>query len=79
VFSKELLFGLVDLYRLCSETGRENDAYQMHCNFSQMLLKDHFAASQLPEHNLIHWTDGDFPVVVELPSGPMPSSSNVLL
>jgi MAternally-affected-uncoordination protein len=75
----DIPFLRADLYRLCSETGREQEAYTMHCNFSQMLLKDHFAASQLPEHNLIHWTDGDFPVVVELPSGPMPSSSNVML
>ncbi|ODN05016.1 MAU2 chromatid cohesion factor [Orchesella cincta] len=69
---------LKDLYRLCSEAVRENEAYQMHCNFSQMLLKDHFTASQLPEHGLINWIEGDFPVVVgQVPA--LPSTSNVIL
>ncbi|CAL8131426.1 unnamed protein product [Orchesella dallaii] len=69
---------LKDLYRLCSEAVRENEAYQMHCNFSQMLLKDHFTASQLPEHALIHWMEGEFPVVVgQTPA--IPSTSNVIL
>ncbi len=40
----------------------------MHANFSQMLLKDHFEASQMPEHNLIQWTDGNFPAVPDKPS-----------
>ncbi|XP_046399087.1 MAU2 chromatid cohesion factor homolog [Ischnura elegans] len=66
---------LKDLYRLCGDAVRENDAYQMHCNFSQMLLKDHFQSSQMPEHNLIHWTEGNFPV----PVGNPPSTSGALL
>lgn len=71
-------FLFLDLYRLCSEAARENEAYQMHCNFSQMLLKDHFTASQLPEHALIHWVEGDFPVVVgQAPA--LPSTSSVML
>nr|CAD7459928.1 unnamed protein product [Timema tahoe] len=61
---------LKDLYRLCADP-RENEAFQMHCNFSQMLLKDHFQASQMPEHNLIQWTEGSFPLLVD----PTPSST----
>nr|CAD7432667.1 unnamed protein product [Timema monikensis] len=61
---------LKDLYRLCADP-RENEAFQMHCNFSQMLLKDHFQASQMPEHNLIQWTEGSFPLLVD----PTPTST----
>lgn len=46
-------FFFTDLYRLLEDHARENDGYQMHCNFSQMLLKDHFQASQQAEHTLI--------------------------
>jgi MAternally-affected-uncoordination protein len=60
---------LKDLYRLNCDPARENEAYSMHGNFSQMLLKDYFTASQLPEHNLIHWTDGDFPVILGTGTG----------
>jgi MAternally affected uncoordination len=66
---------VADLYRMCNEHARENDAYQMHCNFSQMLLKDHFQSSQMSEHSLINWTDGSFPVVVGNP----PSTSGAIL
>lgn len=52
----------VDLYRLCGDPTRETEAFQRHLNFSQMLLKDHFQASQMPEHGLlIQWTHGPFP------------------
>ncbi|PSN54061.1 MAU2 chromatid cohesion factor [Blattella germanica] len=66
---------LKDLYRMCGDPVRENEAFQMHCNFSQMLLKDHFQASQMTEHNLIHWTEGNFPMLVGNP----PSTSDTLL
>lgn len=45
--------GISDLYRLTGDLLREQEAIQTHSNFSQLLLKDHFQASQLPEHNLI--------------------------
>ncbi|GFY68912.1 MAU2 chromatid cohesion factor homolog [Trichonephila inaurata madagascariensis] len=44
---------LKDLYRLTGDMLREQEAIQTHSNFSQLLLKDHFQASQLPEHSLI--------------------------
>ena len=54
----------------------------MHTNYSQMLLEDHFRAAQLPEHNLIQWTDGPFPpftpsqpIVTPPPVGSNPASS----
>lgn len=59
---------LKDLYDNCGDPIRENEAYQMHCNFSQMLLKDQYQASQMPEHNLIHWTQGSFPMLTNTPS-----------
>ncbi|CAH1163585.1 unnamed protein product [Phaedon cochleariae] len=52
---------LKDLHRICGDSQRENEAYQRHVHFSQMLLSDHFQASQMPEHNLIMWTQGNFP------------------
>ncbi|GAB6028582.1 hypothetical protein CHUAL_002723 [Chamberlinius hualienensis] len=55
---------LKDLYHLCGDNAQEREGYQMHCNFSQILLKDHFQSSQQPEHVLIHWTDGNFPIPV---------------
>ncbi|KAK5647588.1 hypothetical protein RI129_002480 [Pyrocoelia pectoralis] len=67
---------LKDLYRLCGDPNRENEAFQRHLNFSQMLLKDHFQASQMQEHNLIQWTSGPFP---SLPSSTSPSTSGALL
>lgn len=54
---------LKDLYRLCGQPLQEQEAIQTHANFSQLLLKDHFQASQLPEHNLIQWIDGEPPVM----------------
>ena len=57
------LFFLVsaDLYRMTGDTQREQDGLQMHTNYSQQLLKDHFNATHLQEHALIQWTDGRFP------------------
>lgn len=52
----------LDLYRMCNDPVRENEALQMHSNFSQTLLKDHFQSSEMPEHALISWTDGQFPI-----------------
>lgn len=66
---------LKDLYRLCGDPNRENEAFQRHLNFSQMLLQDHFQASQMQEHNLIHWTHGNFPVF----TNNSPSTSGVLM
>lgn len=67
---------LKDLYRLCGDPTRENDAYQMHCNFSQTLLKDHFQSTQMSEHALIQWTEGPVPA---LPNNPPPSTSQAIL
>ncbi|XP_074034188.1 mau2 sister chromatid cohesion factor isoform X3 [Leptinotarsa decemlineata] len=53
---------LKDLHRICGDSQRENEAYQRHVNFSQMLLSDHFQASQMSDHNLILWTQGNFPI-----------------
>lgn len=50
-----------DLYRMCNDPARENEAYQMHNTFSNMLLNDHFQSSKIPEHNLINWTEGNIP------------------
>ena len=57
-----------DLYRMANDPNREQEGLTMHKTFSQTLLQDHFRASQLPEHNLIEWTDGPFP--------PLPTSSS---
>ena len=53
---------------MCSDPQSENEAYQRHVNFSQMLLNDHFQASQMSEHNLIMWTQGNFPTLTNSPS-----------
>jgi len=52
---------LKDLYRMQGDPTREQEGLAMHTNYSQTLLKDHFAATQLQEHQLINWTDGNFP------------------
>ena len=59
------LFGhpVADLYRLGGDSARENEGHQMHKNFSSLLLRDHYRASQLTEHALIQWTDGPFPAL----------------
>ena len=43
-----------DLYRLCGDTVKEAEGYNLHNSFSQSLLEDHFSSSQLSEHQLIH-------------------------
>jgi len=58
---------LKDLYRMSGDRAQENEGLERHTNFSQTLLKDHVLASQLPEHNLILWTDGPLP--------PMPAAA----
>lgn len=67
---------LTDLYRICGDPNRESEAYQMHCTFSQTLLKDHFQSTQMGEHSLIQWTDGPVPA---LPINPPPSTSQAIL
>ena len=41
--------------------AKEQEGQNMHANYSQTLLKDHFSASNMAEHQLINWTDGTFP------------------
>ena len=43
------------------DPGREREGMETHNNYSQTLLKDHFSETQLQEHQLINWTDGNFP------------------
>lgn len=69
------VFIFLDLYRMCNNPQSENEAYQRHVNFSQMLLNDHFQASQMSEHNLIMWTQGNSPPAVNA----SPSTSGVLM
>ncbi|GFT75139.1 MAU2 chromatid cohesion factor homolog [Nephila pilipes] len=64
---------LKDLYRLTGDMLREQEAIQTHSNFSQLLLKDHFQASQLPEHSLIQWIEGDPPCLPVQPQTPATS------
>ncbi|EZA56933.1 hypothetical protein DMN91_001333 [Ooceraea biroi] len=67
---------LKDLYRICGDPTHESEAYQMHCTFSQTLLKDHFQSTQMGEHSLIQWTDGPVPA---LSTNPPPSTSQAIL
>ncbi|XP_071513355.1 MAU2 chromatid cohesion factor homolog [Panulirus ornatus] len=55
---------LKDLYRQFGDVPHEQGSSQNHYNFSQTLLTDHMTASQLPEHQLIMWTEGPFPLPV---------------
>jgi len=50
---------LKDLYGIFGDHARQQEAIQMHHNFSQMLLNDHYQASQLAEHNYIQWLNQD--------------------
>merc|ERR1719394_1524259 len=52
---------LKDLYRMQGDLTKEQEGANMHSNYSQTLLKDHFSATQMAEHQLINWTDGNFP------------------
>lgn len=47
------VFVVSDLYKLSGDRQGEAEGYKMHDSFTQSLLKDHFQASQLPEHRLI--------------------------
>ncbi|XP_022913885.1 MAU2 chromatid cohesion factor homolog [Onthophagus taurus] len=67
---------LKDLYQICGDPHREGEAYQQHVHFSQMLLKEHYQASKLPAHNLIHWTQGPVPPSITQPSSSSPSTSS---
>lgn len=53
-----------DLYRQFGDAPHEQESSHNHYNFSQTLLADHLNATQLPEHQLITWTDGPFPPIV---------------
>ena len=50
-----------DLYRLQGDYAKVQEGQNIHDTYSQQLLKDHFSASQMAEHKLISWTDGNFP------------------
>ena len=56
-----VIFDSQDLYRLQGDVAKEQEGQNMHTNYSQTLLKDHFSATQMAEHKLIQWTDGTFP------------------
>ena len=43
------------------DLAKEQEGQNMHTNYSQTLLNDHFKATQMAEHKLIQWTDGTFP------------------
>ncbi|GBP27288.1 MAU2 chromatid cohesion factor homolog [Eumeta japonica] len=68
---------LKDLYRLGGDTERENEAYQMHCNYSQALLKDHFQSTQMPQHALIQWVGGPAPALPPPPPPPPPPTTHL--
>jgi len=59
---------LKDLYRMMGDRAREAEGTETHAAYSQTLLGDHFYASQLPEHNLILWTDGPLPAIASRPT-----------
>lgn len=65
--TSELIALFLDLYRLCGDPIRESESFQRHLSFSNMLLKDHFQASKMPEHSLIYWTQGPLPPVTSSP------------
>ena len=43
---------LPDLYGMTGDHVREQEGVTMHTNFSQMLLKEHLSATQLPGSNI---------------------------
>lgn len=65
---------LKDLYGLCGDTANEQEGYRMHNTFTQSLLKDLLQSSQLPEHGLIHWTEGPCPFHLNT----TPAANNVI-
>jgi len=54
---------LKDLYKLQGDHAKQGEGETLHNNFSQTLLKDHLTATQQPQHSLIKWTDGPFPLL----------------
>lgn len=68
--SVNLIPSIADLYKLAGDREREKEAYQMHCNFSEVLLNDHFQAAKMPQHALIQWTTGPPPVIPPSPANP---------
>ncbi|XP_071964873.1 MAU2 chromatid cohesion factor homolog [Antedon mediterranea] len=64
---------LRDLYQMLRDPIREAESYQMHNDFSQQLLEDHYQSSQQPEHNLLQWVDGPLPPFVFNSGGPSSS------
>merc|ERR1712051_930228 len=52
---------LKDLYRMQGDQARQTEGETLHSNFQQTLMKDQVLSLQLPEHNLIFWTDGPLP------------------
>ncbi|XP_034942842.1 MAU2 chromatid cohesion factor homolog [Chelonus insularis] len=67
---------LKDLYSKNGDHNHETEFYQMHLNFSQTLLKDHFQSTQMPEHTLIQWIQGPIPPIS---ANPPPSTSRAIL
>ena len=53
---------------MMGDRAREAEGTETHAAYSQTLLGDHFYASQLPEHNLILWTDGPLPAIASRPA-----------
>lgn len=54
-------FFFVELHRKDNNPISENEAYQLHHNYNQGLMKDLYQSSKMPEHNLINWTEGGLP------------------
>ena len=65
---RKYYYSLSDLYRMMGDRAREAEGTETHASYSRTLLEDHFYASQLPEHNLILWTDGPLPAIASRPS-----------
>jgi hypothetical protein len=53
-----------DLHHAVGNPQGEAESYRMHDTFSQMLLKDHFQSTQLPEHRLIQVGKNKRPLLV---------------
>ncbi|XP_058810814.1 MAU2 chromatid cohesion factor homolog [Phymastichus coffea] len=67
---------LKDLSRICGDHARETEAFKVHSDFSQTLLKDHFQSTQMSEHVLIQWIEGPIPI---LPNNSAASTSQAIL
>ena len=72
--------GILDLYRMCGDGGREAEAYQMHANFSQHLMIDDSTSHQCSEHALISWVEQPLAQFLQLNSNmATPSTSNMMI